>query len=80
MFNGVQHLHFLDFIGIYMKRYGYILLVKPFLTTFDLNIYEHIHISYDTWYMIYTEWCYANGLKPKLPQAKSDKLMVAPSD
>ena len=28
----------------------------------------------------YTEWCYANGLKPKLPQAKSDKLMVAPSD
>ena len=28
----------------------------------------------------YTEWCYKNGLKPKLPQAKSDKLMVAPSD
>ena len=28
----------------------------------------------------YTEWCYKNGLKPKLPQAKSGKLMVAPSD
>ena len=28
----------------------------------------------------YTEWCYKNGLKPKLPQAKNDKLMVAPSD
>ena len=29
---------------------------------------------------IYTEWCYANGLKPKLPQAMKDKLMVSPTE
>ena len=28
----------------------------------------------------YTEWCYENGLKPKLPQAKSEKIMLSPSD
>ena len=28
----------------------------------------------------YTEWCHDNGMKPKLPQAKSDKLLVSPSD
>ena len=28
----------------------------------------------------YTEWCYDNGLKPKLPQAQSDKLMIATTD
>ena len=28
----------------------------------------------------YTEWCYENGLKPKLPQANRDKVTVAPTD
>ena len=28
----------------------------------------------------YTEWCYANGLKPKLPQATNSKRMLSPTD
>ena len=28
----------------------------------------------------YTVWCYEHGLKPKLPQANRDKVMVAPTD
>ena len=28
----------------------------------------------------YTMWCFENGLKPKLPQAKVDKVLVAPCD
>ena len=24
----------------------------------------------------YTEWCYKNKMKPKLPQVKADKIMV----
>ena len=28
----------------------------------------------------YTDWCYSQGLKPKLPQARGGAVMVAPSD
>ena len=28
----------------------------------------------------YTEWCYKNNMKPKLPQVKADKIMVSPHD
>ena len=28
----------------------------------------------------YTEWCFNNGTKPKLPQVKSDAVLVAPID
>ena len=28
----------------------------------------------------YTEWCFNNNMKPKLPQAKSDGIMIAPTD
>ena len=42
-----------------------------------MNIRKHIFL-----YCIviernkYTEWCYANGLKPKLPQAIKDEMNV----
>ncbi len=28
----------------------------------------------------YTEWCFSLNITPKLPQARGDKLMVAPVD